>query len=277
MDLNAILIAMVSMGGMGILFSVGLSIADKKLHVEEDPRIAEVIEELPGVNCGGCGLPGCAKFAESVVLGEVEITGCPVNSDDGAQAIAEIMGIEVKTSERLIARVICQGGDFETAKKGVYNGLKSCIAATFVGGGDKLCSYGCIGFGDCVTSCPFDAMYMNDNGLPVVIEDKCTGCGNCVEACPRNIMELHPESHKMFVLCKNEDPPKEARKICTRACVGCSICVRMAGEGNMEMKNNLAVVNYDIYGKDPVLPTEKCPTDGLVILGGYIAGEKQSA
>ena len=277
MDLTALLIAIVSMGGLGMLFSAGLSIADKKLYVEEDPRIAEVIEELPGVNCGGCGFPGCAAFAESVVAGEAEISGCPVNTEDGAEAIAQIMGVEVTTSERLVARVFCQGGEYETAKKGVYDGIETCIGATFAGGGDKLCSYGCIGFADCVRSCPFDAMFMNDNGLPVVIDAKCTGCGNCVEACPRNLMELHPESHKLFVLCKNEDSPKEARKICTRACVGCGICVRLAGEGNMEMKGNLAVVNYDVYGTDPVFPTEKCPTDGLVVIGGQMVEEKQSA
>jgi len=267
----------VSLGGLGMIFSVGLSIANKKLYVEEDQRIAAVIEELPGVNCGGCGFPGCAAFAEAVVTGTAEISGCPVNSQEGSQLIAEIMGVEVTTSERLVARVLCQGGDYETAKKGIYQGVKTCIGATFAGGGDKLCSYGCIGYGDCVRSCPFDAMYMNDNGLPVVIDDKCTGCGNCVDACPRDIIELHPESHKLFVLCKNQDSPKESRKICTRACIGCGICVRLAGEGNMEMKDNLAIVNYDIYGSDPVFPTEKCPTDGLVVIGGQIIEEKQSA
>jgi Na+-translocating ferredoxin:NAD+ oxidoreductase RNF subunit RnfB len=277
MDFMTIIIAMVSLGGLGMIFSVGLSIANKKLYVEEDPRLAEVLEELPGVNCGGCGLPGCAAFAEAVVTGEAEISGCPVNSNEGSQLIAEIMGIEVTTSERLIARVMCQGGDYETAKKGVYQGVETCIGATFAGGGDKLCSYGCIGYGDCVDSCPFDAMYMNKNGLPVVIDDKCTGCGNCVDACPRDIMELHPESHKLFVLCKNQDSPKESRKICTRACIGCGICVREAGEGNMEMKDGLAIVNYNIYGSDPVLPTEKCPTYGLVVLGGHVVEEKQSA
>jgi Na+-translocating ferredoxin:NAD+ oxidoreductase RNF subunit RnfB len=277
MDITALIIAITSMGGMGMLFAAGLSIADKKLRVEEDPRLARVLEELPGANCGGCGLPGCAAFAEGIIKGSVQITACPVNSNEGAAAIAQIMGVEVTTSERLIARVFCQGGEYETAKKGVYQGIKTCVAATFAGGGEKLCSYGCIGYGDCVLSCPFDAMYMNDNGLPVVIDAKCTGCGNCVEACPRNIIELHPESHKLFVLCKNEDSPKESRKICTRVCVGCGICVRLAGEGKMEMKNNLAVINYDVFGKDMVFPTEKCPTDGLVIIGGYLAEEKQSA
>ena len=266
MDSYAILIAMISMGGLGIIFSAGLSLANKKLHVEEDPRIAQVVDELPGANCGGCGLPGCAKFAECVVTGEISVSACPVCSEDAIIAISDIMGIEAEKAERMIARVMCQGGEYETAKKGVYSGIKTCIAATFAGGGDKLCSYGCIGFGDCVESCPFDAMYMNDNGLPVVIDDKCTGCGNCVDACPRDIIELHPESHKLFVRCKNEDPPKEARKICTRACVGCVICVRMAGENNMMMRNHLAVINYDVYGKDLELPTDKCPTEGLVIM-----------
>ena len=88
MDFTTIIIAMASMGGLGMLFSAGLSIADKKLHVEEDPRIGEVIDELPGANCGGCGLPGCAAFAEAIVKGTAEINGCPVNSNEGSAAIA---------------------------------------------------------------------------------------------------------------------------------------------------------------------------------------------
>lgn len=277
MDINAVLISMASMGGLGALFSAGLSIANKKLYVEEDPRIAQVIENLPGVNCGGCGLPGCAAFAESVVKGESEVTGCPVNSSEGAQLIAEIMGVEAAETERMLARVICQGGDYETAKKGEYLGPKNCLAATFAGGGEKLCQWGCIGFGDCVEACPFDAMYMNKNGLPVVIDDKCTGCGNCVDACPRDIMELHPESHKVFVLCKSQDPPKEARQTCIRACVGCNLCIRMVKEGQMVLKDNLAVIDYDVYGKEPVLPTDRCPTDGLVVIDSTTKKEEKIA
>ena len=266
MDFTAIIISMASMGGLGLLFSAGLSFANKKLHVEENPKIALVLDELPGANCGGCGLPGCAKFAECAVNGEIAITKCPVCSEESMEAIAEIMGIEADQSQRMIARVFCQGGEYETAKKGVYFGLKTCLGATFAGGGDKLCAYGCIGFADCVESCPFDAMYMHENGLPVVIDEKCTGCGNCVEACPRDIIELHPESHKLFVLCKNLDSPKESRKMCLRACVGCAICARKAGEENIIMKDNLAVVNYEVYGTDTLLPTDKCPTDVLVII-----------
>jgi electron transport complex protein RnfB len=266
MDINAILISILSMGGLGILFSVGLSIAHKKLHVEEDARISLLIQELPNVNCGGCGFPGCANFAEKLVADQAEISECVAISAEASERIARILGKNVKQKEKLIARVLCQGGHYETAKKGTYLGINSCIAATFAGGGDKLCMYSCIGFGDCVKVCPFNAMYMNENGLPVVIDGKCTGCGKCVEACPRNIIELHPVSHKLFVLCKNEDAPKYARKVCLKACISCSICIRAVEPGQMTVENNLAKVDYQKYGNDLKLPTEKCPTSCLVIL-----------
>lgn len=268
MDISALLISMGSMGGLGALFSAGLSIANKKLYVEEDPKIAALKEATPGANCGGCGYPGCANFAENVVKGNASISDCTAASDAELEDMAEIMGVEVEAGERQIARVMCQGGNFETARKADYVGIESCLAAKMLGGGEKLCEYGCLGYGECVEACPFDAMYMGDNGLPVVIEDKCTGCGNCVEACVRDVIELHPVSEKLFVLCKNHDSPKESRQICTKACIGCQICVRAAGDDNMYMEDNLAVVNYDIYGKEAKLPTDKCPTDCLVVFNG---------
>ncbi len=254
------------MGGLGALFSSGLSLADKKLRVEEDPRIAQILELLPGANCGGCGYAGCANFAENVVLGKAEVSGCPVCDADAMAEIGAIMGVEVENKERLIARVFCQGGIAETARKGRYLGIQSCLAASLVAGGEKLCDYGCIGYGDCVNACTFDAMFMNDNGLPLVIDEKCTGCGNCVDACPRGVIELHPESHRLFVLCRNHDNPKESRKVCTRACIGCGICLRAVDDGKMVLENNLAIINYETYGTEPKLPTDKCSTECLVVI-----------
>jgi len=265
--ISSILISMASMGGMGLLFSAGLAVANKKFYVAEDPRITAVMEELPGANCGGCGYPGCANFAENVVNGTALANGCPVNTADGAEAVARIMGVDVETGERLIARVICRGGDYETAKKGTYHGIMSCTAAHLMGGGDRLCDYGCIGYGECVDVCPFDAMYMNENHLPVVIEDKCTGCGNCADVCPRDVIEMHPESHKLFIMCKNEDAPKEARQTCIKACIGCGICIRAVEEGEIVLEDNLARINYDKYGRVPVIPTEKCAPGSFVTFG----------
>jgi len=273
MELNTLLIAIASMGGLGLLFSAGLSLAEKKFYVEEDHRIAKILDELPGANCGGCGYPGCAKFAEVLVAGEAEINGCPVSDDEARIAIGEILGVDVDSGEKLIARVMCQGGDYETAKKAEYAGIKSCIGASVFGGGEKMCEYACLGFGECVEACAFDAMYMSENGLPVIIDDKCTGCGKCAEVCPQDVIEMHPESNKLFVFCKNLDGAKTARKVCLKACIACGICVRNVEEGQMEMKDNLAQVNYDVFGKEAKLPTDKCPTDCLSIVGPPVVDE----
>lgn len=267
MDYTSLIYAVLSMGGLGLLLSIGLVVANKKMHVEEDPRIALTIDLLPGANCGACGYAGCANFAENLVAGKTKIASCPVCTNETAEKIAKLLGFDVESSERKVAVVKCQGGDSSVKKKAEYEGIQSCIAATFAGGGERACSYGCIGYGDCVEVCPFDAIKMNSERLPVIDREKCTGCGNCVEACPRDIIELHPISRHVFVLCKNRDNPKAARSVCKHACIGCKICERaVAGEG-FRVVNNLAEVDYDKYTKELVLPTDKCPTKSIVIVG----------
>ncbi|MBU3916834.1 RnfABCDGE type electron transport complex subunit B [bacterium] len=266
MDITSFVVSMSSMGGLGALFAIGLAIADKKLHVEVDSRIEPIIEELPGANCGGCGYPGCSAFAESIVAGKANITACPVNTQDGVDEISIIMGVKAESMEREIARILCKGGNNETAKKGVYLGLKNCIGAHLAFGGEKLCSYGCLGFADCVKSCPFDAIMMNDNGLPEVNEETCTGCGNCEIACPRNIIEIHPQSRNLFIFCRNQDEAKYTRSVCIKACNACKACVKKVEEGQIEIKNNLAVINYDIYGTVSEVPTDKCVNNSIGLL-----------
>ncbi len=266
MDFTALLIAMLSMGGLGALFSLGLALADLKLRVDEDPRISLVIETLPGANCGGCGLPGCAAFAEQVVSDKIELTGCPVNTPEGVEDMAAVMGVEVELKEREVARVRCLGGSYEAAKKGHYDGISTCVAADLAKGGDKLCEYGCMGHADCTRACPFDAIHMNDNNIPVVDTVKCTGCNNCAVACPRDIIEIHPESRNLFVLCKSQDEAKYAKTVCTVSCVGCGACAKGAEEGLMIMENNIPVINYDIQSIASELPTLKCPNKSLTLL-----------
>jgi Na+-translocating ferredoxin:NAD+ oxidoreductase RNF subunit RnfB len=154
-------------------------LANKRLHVEEDPRIALILDELPGVNCGGCGYAGCSNFSDNLVKGNVAVSGCPVCGLDAVQEIAGILGVKAEAGKKLIARVLCQGGKFESARKAEYVGIQSCLAATLLNGGSKTCEYGCVGYGDCVNECTFDAMYLSENGLPVIIAERCTGCGKC--------------------------------------------------------------------------------------------------
>lgn len=256
---NVLLISVVAMGGLGIAFSLFLAIADRKLAVKEDPRVEAALRILPGINCGACGLPSCHAFAERVIEGKVSVSGCLAGGEEVATGLAKLLGVQVEKRERLIAVVLCKGGYAESAYTATYYGEKTCEAAHITGGG-KACIYGCLGYGDCVRACKFDAMAMNDNGLPVVFYDACVGCGKCAEACPRNIIEMHPESHKLFVYCKNRDKGAVARKVCKVACVACALCVKDCEvEGGIEIIDNLAVVNHEKC-KSSDAATKRCPT-----------------
>jgi len=261
------LLSVLSMGGIGLFFSILIALANKKLHVEEDPRIGQIAELLPNANCGACGYAGCAAFAQALVIGGVSVNNCPVSSADIKTMIAQILGVNVETGERQVAVVFCTGGDGIVAQKAEYHGIATCAAANLVGGGERACLYGCLGLGDCVRACPFDAIHMDEKRLPVVDREKCTGCGNCVAACPRGVIELHPISRHVFVLCKNEDSPKVARNVCKNACIGCGICERAVNGQGFKVVNNLARVDHQVYTKELVLPTEKCPTKCIVIVG----------
>ncbi len=264
MDLSLI-IALSTMGGLGFFFAGALALADRKLRVEEDPRVVAINEALPGANCGACGKAGCYDFAVKAVDGQVSITGCPVGGAETAQKIASILGVEAGDTVRMVARVLCRGGNVEAAKKGVeYKGAYSCAATALVSGGDKQCLYGCIGGGDCVNACQFDAMFMDENGMPHIIDELCKGCGACVTACPRNVIEMHPENRELFVFCKNHDDPKTAKKVCVVACLGCGICSRKS-DGSVVMEDNLAIIDYERLDLEKV-PLEKCTTGAIGFL-----------
>ncbi|MCP4751342.1 MAG: RnfABCDGE type electron transport complex subunit B [Proteobacteria bacterium] len=271
MDVTALVVSMSSMGGLGALFAIGLILANWKLHVDEDPRVYFIIEELPGANCGGCGYPGCNAFAERILDSGAPITACPVMTAEGVEEIAKIMGVEAEVEEDKLARILCKGGNYETAVKGEYLGIKTCLAGHLTFGADKLCQYGCLGFGDCVSSCPFGSIEINANGLPEVNEETCTGCGNCEGACPRNIIEVHPKSRNIFVFCKSQDEAKFARTACIKACIACKSCVKGVEEGQIVMKNNLAVIDYDLYGVVNELPTKKCANESIALLTREVA------
>lgn len=258
-------IALLTMGGLGFIFAGALAIADKKLRVQENPLIGKINEILPGANCGGCGSAGCYDFAVKLSEGKVPVSGCPVNDSDSAKEIALLLGLKTGDSVKLIPRILCRGGNSEAVKKmAEYYGPLNCSAMDIVSGGGKLCYYGCLGGGDCVTACPFNAMIMNDNGLPEVIEELCTGCGVCAKACPRNIIEMHPKDRYIFVYCRNHDDPKTSKGICKAACLGCGICARKS-EGSLEVHDFLGTVIYDRLNPDKI-PFEKCSSGSLVKL-----------
>lgn len=257
--LETLLISAISMGGIGAVLAGFLVLADKKLKVEEDPMVEALSNALPGSNCGGCGLPGCRVFAEALMKGEAVPSACVAGGSATVQALAAILGVEAGEAKRTIAVVLCRGGNAEAGKRAVYRGEMTCTAANLTGA-DKSCTYGCLGLGECVDACKFDAMAMNDNGLPVVFYDKCVGCGACAKACPRNIIEMHPEDHRLFVYCKSRDKGPYAKKVCKVSCIACGLCVKDCSvPGGIALKDNLAVINHEVAPQTDE-SIKRCPT-----------------
>lgn len=253
-----------AIGGLTLLLAVLLVLADRKLRVEEDPRIDTVEEMLPHANCGACGFPGCRPFAEALVGGGAKPGGCTVSSDAGRQAIAAFLGVEVGAGERRIARLACAGGANVARNRARYHGLDSCRAAALVAGGGKGCFWGCLGLADCERVCDFDAIRMNAQGLPVVDEAKCTACGDCVEACPKDLFSLHAASRRLWVACRSLEAGDEQLEDCEVACTACGRCA-MDAPGLITMRDNLPVVDYARDHRTRV-PIERCPTGAIVWL-----------
>lgn len=262
MNIQSVLVSGGILGTMGLIFGAGLAFASQKFAVEVDPKASMIRDVLPGANCGGCGYPGCDMFANEVVAGNAPVTGCPVGGADCANAIAEIMGVEAATGVRQVAKVICNGSSEYCGTKFKYDGIKDCKAATMILGGDKSCAYGCLGYGSCVTVCPFDAIYINDKGIAEVDNDKCTACGKCLEACPKDVIAYAPFNQEVVVECNNKERGGHVKKNCSVACIACGICERSCPFDAIKVENNIAAIDYDKC-TECLVCVEKCPTKAI--------------
>lgn len=247
---NLVLYTVIILSSTGIIAAVILYFISQKFAVHEDERIGQVESILPNTNCGGCGQPGCHAFAEAVVKsGDLTSLHCPVGGNEVMKKVAAVLGVKAVEKDPFVAVVRCSGS-FEYRKKtNVYDGAKSCSIAATLYAGDTGCAYGCLGFGECVDACDFEAMYMDERtGLPVVVEDKCTACNACVKACPKDILELWPKGKKnqrVYVACLNEEKGSTARKSCEVACSGCAKCFDACRYDAITMENSLASIDYE--------------------------------
>ena len=266
-----VIYTIISLSGLGAAAAVILYLAAQKFKVYEDPRIDEVEDALPGANCGGCGYPGCRGFAEALVKSDdISKFHCPVGGNETMKKVAEILGQEIEEKEPLVAVVRCSGSYANRPATTNYDGPATCAIESALYGGETGCHYGCLGKGDCVEACDFNAIYMNEQtGLPYVIDDNCTACGACVKACPNDIIELRKKNkrnRKIYVSCVNQDKGALARKVCKVACIGCGKCVKVCPFDAITMENNLAYI--DSYKcKLCRKCVDECPTNAILEIG----------
>ncbi len=245
-----VLYTILSLSAIGVTSAVILYFVAQKFKVFEDPRIDEVEEALPAANCGGCGYPGCRNFAEALVKADdISSMYCPVGGNDTMAAVAGILGKTVEAKDPLVAVVRCAGSPEHRKRINEYDGASSCVSAANLYSGETGCQFGCLGMGDCVDACDFDAIFMDEKTqLPYVIDDKCTACGACVEACPKDIIELRKKNkkdRKIFVSCVNKDKGGVAKKACDVACIGCKKCVQVCAFDAITVENFLAFIDSE--------------------------------
>lgn len=277
MDEGAILSAMAILGGVGLAFAGLIAVCHRKLRVWEDPRIDQVTGLLPGANCGACGSAGCRNFAERLLGGKAQPSGCTVMNPDGVKAVATFLGVDAGTAVKRVARLLCAGGRDVATQQAEYRGFPSCAAAAPVSTGGKGCSWGCIGLADCARACDFDAIAMGPTGLPVVTPEKCTACGDCVVACPKDLFEVLPVTRRLLVQCRSALSGDPAQAICKVACTACGKCVQDAKPGLIRIADGLAVVDPARSDLEDPRATSRCPTGAIVWCeGAQFAGTPRS-
>ncbi|MBN2296554.1 MAG: RnfABCDGE type electron transport complex subunit B [Pirellulales bacterium] len=262
-----IILAAVILVVLAVVVAYILGWANRAFHVEVDPAVAKINEALPGANCGGCGYVGCLEYAEAVAASRAATTLCAPGGNACSQKLADILGIEAEQTEKQLAVVHCSATLDERLGLSAYDGEKTCAAANLVAGVQD-CAYGCLGYGDCASACPYSAISI-EKGLASVDRDKCLGCKKCITACPRGVISMVPfgAERTLAVICGNRDFGADVKSVCLTGCIGCKACAKLSEA--IEMNGNLPVIDYDrlIPQGDLETVAAKCPMNALAVIG----------
>ena len=110
--------------------------------------------------------------------------------------------------------------------------------------GSKLCTSGCLGYGDCIKVCSQGAISIVD-GIAVIDKAKCMGCGLCAKACPNGLIAVRRISQAVDICCSSRDVGRVTRSVCPNGCIGCKLCEKNCPSGAVTVQNNHAVIDYD--------------------------------
>ncbi len=237
------LIPVLLFAALGVLAGVLLTVCSKVFAVKVDERLEQLQEALPQINCGSCGYSGCNAYAEAILNGGAPLNMCKPGGTQSAAKLGEIMGVETDHPEQEVAFVRCSGNCNVTKHKYVYDGSQSCRASNRYYNGSKICTSGCLGYGDCVEACPNGAISIVDRIAKVDV-NKCIGCGLCAKACPNELIVIRRKSQKVDVGCKSTAIGKITHSVCENGCIGCKMCEKKCPNGAITVANNFANIDY---------------------------------
>ena len=217
---------------LGVFFGFVLAVVSLRFRVPVNPLVERVRSVLPSANCGACGFAGCSAYAEAVVdRADVPVNLCVPGRVSVAKELGTLTGKDVGTVADRVVIMRCSGTSAYAKQEAVYAGISTCAAAALVFGGPKACKNGCLGLGDCVRACPFNALSIGEGGIAQVTTDACTGCGICIPVCPKDLFQLYPRVHRIELSCVTRDKQSVVRSTCMVGCTQCRKCVSKCPAG----------------------------------------------
>ncbi len=251
---------------VGLFFGIALAGAARRFHVPVNPLVEEVRDNLPSANCGACGFAGCQSYAEGVVEDEnVSPSLCTPGGKDIAIDISRLTGKVMGEMKEVVAMLRCSGSDVAARKQAEYDGIHTCIGANLAFGGAKACKYGCLGLGDCVRVCNFDAMKIGASGIVEIDYTKCTGCGVCLEVCPKDCLISYPRQYRVALTCQSKGKGKAVKDTCTVGCVQCQACIKECPAKAISIIDGILDIDHKAclaYGPScEEICVTVCPTD----------------
>jgi electron transport complex protein RnfB len=140
-----------------------------KFKIKGNPLVAQIDAILPQTQCGQCDYPGCKPYAQALAEGKAQVNQCPPGGQEGADALAELLGVESLALNE-------EHGESKVSHT-VFVDENFCIGCTL-----------------CIQACPVDAFVGSSKVMTSVIADECTGCDLCIPVCPVDC--IHIKNHQ---------------------------------------------------------------------------------